>query len=223
MLRTLCPTTTPPIDLDPTNLTAYCEKLGTLIDQGDFREFNTVKLEIYGHLQSHRPRTAEDYVAKGFAKMYSLNTRDSVDLIAQGRAMRDSPDAEFKHAVALAGKGFKERDLELLEQARTELSRVEARYGSNNRIVMHGTVSIARYIALVSRSQGVEVDANLLTLADDRVTKLYSEKVPFTLVNCAWYLDHVRHDLDGAERYWRKACELSSGDLYHSPILCILA
>jgi len=107
-------------------------------------------------------------------------------------------------------------DLQLLERAMSQMLTVEARFGSDSRLIKTGIVSTARNIALVSKSKGVVVDKKLLALADQAASDLFQDKVPFTLVMCAWYFDHIRGNMDEADRYWKRACELSTGDLFHS-------
>lgn len=204
------------IELDPTSLAAYSEKIGTVIDQGQFDEFNRLKTEVFGQLNSLPPKTAQDFVAKGFAVLNAGAFDESLKLIEQGRAMRDSADFQQKHAIALAWKGFMLADLQLLDRAMGLMLTVEARFGSDNRLVKLGIVSIARQIGLVSKSKGVPVDKKLLALADQAAFDLRHDQVPSTLVMCAWYFDHIRGNIDEADQYWKRACEFSSGDLFHS-------
>lgn len=203
--------------LDPTDLRATCELIATRFEDGDLSWFDEFGPKLANRIFAIEPVTAVDYSTLGGASLLFFQFDRAVELIEQGRAIRDSPNLQIYHALALAFQGFINQDAAILEKARIEMVGVETRFGSEHPMVLHVTVLLVRHIALIARQSQEKLDPSLLTFADSSAQKLLeTAKRPYSLQLVAWYFDHVRGDLERANDAWIKACALSSGDLCHA-------
>ena len=197
--------------LAPDSLAANCQLLNTILDLGEFNEFNRLKHEIL----AMTPVTAEDFVFKADA-LLDFHSRPALEFIEQGQALHDSPVAQMVHAKALAKKGFLEGELEAIVDARKELVRAQGLLGRDHLGLIEATLPILRMNILLARDLGQEEDETLLAYADECADILRASKNPGTWSELARYYHTVKEDGPRGEEAMRKATEYSSGDLWRT-------
>ena len=199
------------VDLDPSNLAAKCQLLGVSFDQGDFREFNRLKLEI----NKSKPSSAEDYVFKGgVLKIMSL-LPDALALIERGKELHSNPIFDVFHAGVLGDVGFESRDIEVLNTAVKVLADAQSLYGSDHNGIRTTLLQTIRQCILVARLDGcADRFQHLITMGDAYVQALSQSKVAKRHFVRALYLVDVKHDIPAAKRAWQDVIKYSTGDLW---------
>lgn len=199
------------VKLDPDNHAAKCELFCISFDQGAFKEYNRLKMEII----PSQPKTAEDFVFKGRVYRIMGWLEKSLASIEAGQRIHPNPIFEVFRAEVICEIGFRDRDLTKLDAARRQLVRAHSFHGSSHDGIRTALLDTIRKTILVARSLGKEDEyKHLVSLGDEYQHSLRESQVARRHFTRVKYLTEISEDVDATRDAWKCVIKHSDGDLF---------